>query len=519
LTASNGGVVWSNASQFQILAGTATAGQFLLSGATATPSWSNTVPNVVTLSNTTNSTSLATGALQVSGGAAITKDVWIGGSGINTGLVIGNVAGTTGYSGIQNSALALGATNNYAIVQNTSGQTNVSAASGQSLLLAVGGVTVQNLTGAAATINLPTSITSTANATSLSTGSLVSSGGAAFAKDVWIGGSGTNTGLILGNVLNTASYFGIQNSALATNTNTNFAIAQSTAGQTTMNAASGQSLRLAIADTEVVSVISTIMSITPPLTLISATNTTGIGTGALIVNGGASIGKDLFVNGSGTGTSLIMGNTAATTNLATIQNGALSTASSANYAFGQDTSGVTNINSNSAIRLLSGGSTTLFSIGAATGTFTVPLLITGTATVGPQGSGFVFGSSSGTGTAFSAGYNYSLQTNGTIVAPNFFALSDARLKKDVKDVKDALTLLTRLRPVRYTYRHDGYGRPDKLGFLAQDLEKVVPTCVRRLPQAVRGVQDCLTVDHAELIPILVKSVQELLTRLEKLEKK
>ncbi len=45
LTASNGGIVWSNATQMQILAGTATASKMLLSGATATPSWStSTIP-------------------------------------------------------------------------------------------------------------------------------------------------------------------------------------------------------------------------------------------------------------------------------------------------------------------------------------------------------------------------------------------------------------------------------------------------------------------------------------------
>jgi hypothetical protein len=40
LTASNGGIVWSNATQLQILAGTATATQVLLSGSSTTPSWS-----------------------------------------------------------------------------------------------------------------------------------------------------------------------------------------------------------------------------------------------------------------------------------------------------------------------------------------------------------------------------------------------------------------------------------------------------------------------------------------------
>jgi hypothetical protein len=40
LTASNGGIVWSNASQFQILSGTATANLPLLSGSSAAPTWS-----------------------------------------------------------------------------------------------------------------------------------------------------------------------------------------------------------------------------------------------------------------------------------------------------------------------------------------------------------------------------------------------------------------------------------------------------------------------------------------------
>ncbi len=40
LTASNGGVVWTDADSMEVLAGTATAGQMLQSGATATPAWS-----------------------------------------------------------------------------------------------------------------------------------------------------------------------------------------------------------------------------------------------------------------------------------------------------------------------------------------------------------------------------------------------------------------------------------------------------------------------------------------------
>jgi len=50
LTASNGGIVWCNASQFQILSGTATANQILLSGSTASPAWSTaTYPATTTI--------------------------------------------------------------------------------------------------------------------------------------------------------------------------------------------------------------------------------------------------------------------------------------------------------------------------------------------------------------------------------------------------------------------------------------------------------------------------------------
>src|ERR1700685_3379784 len=80
LVASNGGVVYSTASTMAILAGTATASQALLSGASAAPSWSTaTYPATTTVSqllysssanvigglSTANSSSLATSATGV----------------------------------------------------------------------------------------------------------------------------------------------------------------------------------------------------------------------------------------------------------------------------------------------------------------------------------------------------------------------------------------------------------------------------------------------------------------------
>lgn len=68
LTASNGGIVWSNSAQLQILAGTTTASQVLLSGASSSPSWSlatypsSTIANQLLYSSSNNViTGLATG--------------------------------------------------------------------------------------------------------------------------------------------------------------------------------------------------------------------------------------------------------------------------------------------------------------------------------------------------------------------------------------------------------------------------------------------------------------------------
>ena len=63
LTASNGGIVWSNATQMQILSGTAIAKQVLLSGSGATPAWSTatypatTTVNQILYSSATNTIS------------------------------------------------------------------------------------------------------------------------------------------------------------------------------------------------------------------------------------------------------------------------------------------------------------------------------------------------------------------------------------------------------------------------------------------------------------------------------
>ena len=100
ITASNGGIVYSNASTFAVLAGTATAGQMLQSGASTTPAWStSTYPatnavstllyassaNVMAALSTANSAVLVTNSTGV--------PAWSG-TMTNGQLIIGNTSGT-----------------------------------------------------------------------------------------------------------------------------------------------------------------------------------------------------------------------------------------------------------------------------------------------------------------------------------------------------------------------------------------------------------------------------------------
>jgi hypothetical protein len=103
LTASNGGIVWSNATQFQILAGTATAGQMLRSGATAAPTWSTaTWPATTTINRILfSSAANVVGEITTANGGLLNTSS--GGVPTITATPVLGVAGTTvGSIGFQN---------------------------------------------------------------------------------------------------------------------------------------------------------------------------------------------------------------------------------------------------------------------------------------------------------------------------------------------------------------------------------------------------------------------------------
>ena len=110
----------------------------------------------------------------------------------------------------------------------------------------------------------------------------------------------------------------------------------------------------------------------------------------------------------------------------------------------------------------------------------------------------------------------SISTNGSATA--FNTSSDYRLKENVDYTWDATTRLKQLKPARFNFIADDTNTLVD-GFIAHEVSSVVP-------EAVSGEKDALeedgsikpqVIDQAKLVPLLVKTIQELEARIETLE--
>jgi hypothetical protein len=95
--------------------------------------------------------------------------------------------------------------------------------------------------------------------------------------------------------------------------------------------------------------------------------------------------------------------------------------------------------------------------------------------------------------------------------------SDARLKKNILDLEPAIPRVQKLRPVSYQWKNDSIDMDRiHLGFIAQDLMEVIPQVVVdhewvENPQTGKREwvpTDRFDVDYDEIIPVLVKAIQE-----------
>ncbi len=135
--------------------------------------------------------------------------------------------------------------------------------------------------------------------------------------------------------------------------------------------------------------------------------------------------------------------------------------------------------------------------------------------------------------SYSAGY-----FNGNVYATGVYAGSDQKLKQNIKDFSSAMDIINELHPKQYDYRHDGNYKLMNLpqgnhyGLIAQDVEKILPNLVKNSKFETRDAKahatkedmensetiDFKTLNYTELIPIMIKGMQEQQTIIEELRK-
>ena len=93
-------------------------------------------------------------------------------------------------------------------------------------------------------------------------------------------------------------------------------------------------------------------------------------------------------------------------------------------------------------------------------------------------------------------------------------LSDEKTKNNIEHIQDALATLRELRPVTFYYNEEYSSTPERLhhGFIAQEYVKHMPDATYYDEDA-----DAMCIDTIELIALLVRSVQQLETKVARME--
>jgi hypothetical protein len=119
-------------------------------------------------------------------------------------------------------------------------------------------------------------------------------------------------------------------------------------------------------------------------------------------------------------------------------------------------------------------------------------------------------------------YRFFVGWGGTIYATStsISAISDQRLKENVRDLDAGLDTILALKPRRFDWK-EGKGKDvkDDMGFIAQEVEEVLPALIGDWKAGEGEPDDLKSVKAGDLIPVLVKAIQELTARVAQLEGK
>ena len=98
-------------------------------------------------------------------------------------------------------------------------------------------------------------------------------------------------------------------------------------------------------------------------------------------------------------------------------------------------------------------------------------------------------------------------------ATNITYASDYRLKKNIESITNVLDDVISLNPVSYLTLEQQLTDKKSYGFIAQELKEVFPNIVNE----PKNNEDFYSINYTSIIPLLVKSIQELTTKIENMQ--
>jgi hypothetical protein len=119
-----------------------------------------------------------------------------------------------------------------------------------------------------------------------------------------------------------------------------------------------------------------------------------------------------------------------------------------------------------------------------------------------------------------AAFRFYVGMGGTVFATNtvISAISDSRLKENVQDIDVGLSAILALKPRKFDWKA-GKGKDIKgdRGFIAQEFETVFPNLIDEWKDPAPEGEVAYKSVRQDLIPVLVKAIQELTARVQTLE--
>ena len=116
---------------------------------------------------------------------------------------------------------------------------------------------------------------------------------------------------------------------------------------------------------------------------------------------------------------------------------------------------------------------------------------------------------------------FKMDTSGNFIATAdiiaYGSVSDVSYKENIKPITGALNLVDKLQGVTFDWKKDTdtnkmVGIKEDIGFIAQDVEKVLPTLVRENENGKLSIRD------KGIVPVLVEAIKELKAEIEELKK-